>query len=357
MRRLERPLVIAVITLAMVQGFGVFVELTEEYETAINRVLRLAFVIAIAVYVAAIQFRLRDAKAREEFHKACWNTVPFGICFYNLQANIEYHNTEFTRLMSSGLLQKGFDNRILEVITTGTISEIQYLLVHEGKDKELLSQIIPIKQKDTVIAAIHIMRECTSEWEALTQQEEGYIQVITMLVNLFELKDPFGQGHSQTVSNLARDLARSSNLSANEVECISMAALFHDIGKFMLAKEFVSNQDFETIREHAGLGAAVVQLIPVIQHTADLICHHHERFDGRGYPDQLKGEAIPLGARIIAIADAFDTMTAGRTALGKSDVDDALRILELEMGRQFDPELVDTFAAMIRRGRIGIVDH
>lgn len=358
MRRVERPLVIVVATLAIVQGFGVFLDLIGGHEAMTNHLLRLTLVFVIAIYVAISQYRLRQAKDEANFHRALWEVLPYGVCFYNPHGQIEFYNNEYTRFVTIEKAEVESKDAILQAARTGMISHCQYSNNDHGA--ELYSRVIPVKQNAIVTSVIHIVRECTAEARLAQHRESDYIRIIKMLVNMFELKDPFGQGHSETVSNLAQDIAHWLHLSQADAACIVRAALFHDIGKIVLPdsifvkQEALTDDDHAVIREHSRMGAEIVKTIPLLQDTTDIIKHHHERYDGRGYPDGLKGDKIPMGSRIIVIADAFDAITTGRTVFGKCDVESALSIMQLEKGRQFDPELIDAFVAMIRAGRMGI---
>ena len=359
MRRVEHSLVIVVATLAIVQGFGVFLDLMGGHEAMTNHLLRLTLVFVVAIYVAISQYRLRQAKDEANFHRALWEFLPYGVCFYNPHGQIEFYNNEYTRFVAIEKAEDESKDIILQAAITGMISHSQYS--HNGYGgAELYSRVIPVRQNESVTTVIHIIRECTAEARLIQQRESDYIRIIKMLVNMFELKDPFGQGHSETVSNLAQDIAHWLDLSQADTARIVRAALFHDIGKIVLPdnifakQEALTDEDHEVIREHSRMGAEIVKTIPLLQDTTDIIYHHHERYDGRGYPDGLKGDKIPMGSRIILIVDAFDAITTGRTVFGKCDVENALSILQLEKGRQFDPELIDAFTAMIRAGRTGL---
>ncbi|MBP2653890.1 MAG: metal dependent phosphohydrolase [Firmicutes bacterium] len=190
------------------------------------------------------------------------------------------------------------------------------------------------------------------------QKEEDYLRIIKILVNMFEMKDPYSHGHSEVVSTLAHELARKIGAVEPEVNLITKAALLHDIGKITIPADVLNKtskllvEEYNKIKTHSGVGADILDSIEIFRDAAVIVRHHHERFDGCGYPDGLVGEAIPLGSRIIALADAFEAMTAGRSVNGKLDVAATLAVLVAEKGRQFDPVLVDVFVNMVLSERV-----
>lgn len=204
---------------------------------------------------------------------------------------------------------------------------------------------------------VEILFDVSARVQAARQRENAYSKMLKILVNSFEMKDPYCQGHSETVSNLAQELAGALTLPAAEVERVARAALLHDIGKIIIPPEILNKADglsaaeFETIKAHPEVGADILASLEIFQFEADIVRYHHERFDGRGYPRGLCGEDIPLGARILAVTDAFDAMTAGRSVRGRRNVAAALAIIEAEKGQQFDPRVADAFISMVRVGR------
>lgn len=174
------------------------------------------------------------------------------------------------------------------------------------------------------------------------------------LVAALELKDPYTQGHAKRVSDYAICLGRRLKLSEEELHNLYMGALLHDIGKIgtheqVLNKEGNLSEDEETlVREHPLKGTLMVVGIENLSHIVPTILHHHERWDGRGYPGRLRGEQIPLHARIVAVADTFDAMSTNRAYRKALDVQNILNELKKERKKQFDPRLVDLFIHCIK---------
>jgi putative nucleotidyltransferase with HDIG domain len=163
-----------------------------------------------------------------------------------------------------------------------------------------------------------------------------------------EMSVPGMRGHSGRVAVYAALTAQRMGLEAATVARIRRAGALHDIGKAEVPDEVLGlarplgGEEFELIRSHAIAGARAVAVHGDAELTA-IVRHHHERFDGRGYPDGLAGAAIPLGARIIAVADSFDAVTSERPYRPVLDQEEALELLEREGGAQLDPEVVAAF--------------
>jgi HD-GYP domain-containing protein (c-di-GMP phosphodiesterase class II) len=174
------------------------------------------------------------------------------------------------------------------------------------------------------------------------------IEMLLGLSRLLEARDAFVHGHSQRVARHATRVARAMGLSEQEVAKISTAAEVHDVGKLYTPREILNNPrqltaaEFEIVKQHAPCGAEMVSVVGDPEITA-MVRHHHERIDGGGYPDGLAGSAIPLGARIIAVADTFDAITSERAYRPLRSQKLALDILAAEAGRQLDAEAVASF--------------
>ncbi len=143
-------------------------------------------------------------------------------------------------------------------------------------------------------------------------------------------------------------------MESSAAEMVIQAAVLHDLGKVgldddLLRKPGINAEEFHHIMEHPGVSASLLEGLTLFQGGRDIVLHHHERYDGKGYPDHLAGEKIPLGARIITIADSFDAMVSMRPYRAKSlTVMEALKILDDERGAQFDPDLIVTFTKLVR---------
>ncbi len=186
------------------------------------------------------------------------------------------------------------------------------------------------------------------------------IEMITSLASAVDAKDHYTQGHSQKVARYAALIAREFGLSAAEVEEVRLAALLHDVGKVGIPEPILNKagpldaEEWELMKSHARLGARILEPLRTLECIQQMVAHHHEFYDGSGYPDGLAGERIPLGARIIAIADAYDTIVSDRTYKKARTEEEALAELERCAGTQFDPKLVHVFVSVLRdRARRG----
>lgn len=176
-----------------------------------------------------------------------------------------------------------------------------------------------------------------------------FISTVTSLANAIDAKSPWTKGHSERVMNIAAEIAREMGLSEIFVEQIKIAGLLHDIGKIGILEALlekpdkISDEEFPPMLQHPEKGVAILSPIEQLQDILPVIRHHHERYNGSGYPDGLKGEEIPLQARIVAVADAFDAMVSDRPYKKGLSVRKALKALEKGAGSQFDPEVVKCF--------------
>lgn len=171
-------------------------------------------------------------------------------------------------------------------------------------------------------------------------------QMVEGLAMALEAKDEQTHGHSVRVAGLARMVAEEMGLGNGEVETIYHGGLLHDIGKIGMEDTILQRlgildkKEMDIVRKHPEIGAKITKPLNILSNLEPLILHHHERFDGSGYPKGLRGRDIPLGARILTACDAFETMLAGRRHLAAMSIDDAAANLSKESGRHFDPKVV-----------------
>jgi len=174
------------------------------------------------------------------------------------------------------------------------------------------------------------------------------LDMITSLAYAVEAKDPHTKGHSQAVSRWAAQIAMQMRLSEAEIEEIRLAGIVHDIGKIHVPEPLLfkpaplTAEEFGIMKSHAAWGAKILEPLKVTA-IERIVRHHHERYDGRGYPDHLMGEEIPLGARIVAVAEAFDNMVSDVPYRRARTVEDAVAELRRCSGTQFDPKVATAF--------------
>ncbi|MCE5192705.1 HD domain-containing protein [bacterium] len=178
--------------------------------------------------------------------------------------------------------------------------------------------------------------------------------VLEKLVDVLESKSPDTAEHSKRVRGWVVAICNELGMESAQEDTVVQAAVLHDLGKVglgedLLRKPGLSEEEFHQIMGHSAVSASLLEGLTLFQGGRDIVLHHHERYDGKGYPDHLVGEDIPLGARIIAVADSFDAMVGVRAYRAKSlTVTEALKILDEERGAQFDPQLVTIFTRIVR---------
>lgn len=176
--------------------------------------------------------------------------------------------------------------------------------------------------------------------------------LILALTKLLELYDTYTNGHSQKVAKLCVDISKEMNLSYSYTKDIYWAAMIHDIGKILVPLEILNKnepltrEEYEEIKLHPIWGYMVLQGSPRLKHIGSYVKHHHERWDGTGYPDQLKKDSIPLASQIISVADAWDAMTSIRAYRNAYPKDYALNQIKINSGTQFSPDVTNVFLKM-----------
>jgi len=187
-----------------------------------------------------------------------------------------------------------------------------------------------------------------------TSGQSRSISIIYALAATVDAKDSYTYGHSRKVSEYAVSIAEEMNLPENQVNAIRAAGLLHDIGKIgvpdsiLNKKEGLNANEWGPIKTHPEIGVEILRHVSELEGCLPLILHHHERYDGRGYPGGLKADSIPLGARILTIADSYDAMTTPRPYRGRMSCHDAIAELEKYSGVQFDAELVKVFCRILK---------
>ena len=181
------------------------------------------------------------------------------------------------------------------------------------------------------------------------------MESVLALTNIIELRDPAMRQHLYRVEKYALLIAKAMRLGREDIIKLRYSCYLHDIGKIgvesaLLQKVKLSKEDFEEIKRHSEKGAKVIEGIQFLQEAKDVVLYHQERYDGKGYPKGLKGDEIPLLARVVAVADSFDAMTTDRPYKPKVSFQEAMRNIEEGSGTQFDPKVCEAFLKY--RGKI-----
>jgi putative nucleotidyltransferase with HDIG domain len=207
-----------------------------------------------------------------------------------------------------------------------------------------------------------LRRQASSLTEAYAVLEQNALEAVETLNATVDARDPYTAGHSQRVQEIALAISDELAIEGKEREAIALAGLFHDIGKLgvpdaILTKPAkLTQQEYELMKQHPADGANIVSKFSRLQDAVPMIRHHHERWDGAGYPDRLAAETIPLGARIVGLADAWDAMTTDRPYHRALERHEAEAELRDNRGTQFAPAVVDAFFRALARERIPAAD-
>ena len=187
---------------------------------------------------------------------------------------------------------------------------------------------------------------------------DGYKSTIKALAASIDAKDHYTRGHSQRVTEFALLAATSLPILQDKLEILEYAGILHDIGKIgipdsiLLKQGPLTPEEWEIMRQHPVIGASIIENIPFLEEARKLALHHHERYDGTGYPEGLAGENIPLGSRLLAVADSFDSMTNDRAYRKAMNIEDAIKELRKNCGTQLCPVAVEAFVSSLESNHI-----
>lgn len=211
-----------------------------------------------------------------------------------------------------------------------------------------------LKRVKNIIELNRLHGDMASEIRAKTEKlSRAYIQIVEALAASVDAKDRYTHGHSSRVAAYSREIARRAGFSAQEQDTVFMMGLLHDVGKIGVADSIINkngkltDEEYAVIKTHPAVGAEILKKITDLPELMVGARWHHERYDGRGYPDGLAGEAIPEAARIIAVADTYDAMTSNRSYRGALSQQKVRSEIERCRGSQFDPRFADIMLAMI----------
>ena len=229
--------------------------------------------------------------------------------------------------------------------STNDLLEVYANSINDLKAREMKAQ----KGRDAFLNMLEDINESYKELEDL------FMKFIVVMVNALDAKSPWTKGHSERVSIYAEQIAVEILMDEEEIKNIKLAGLLHDIGKiatydYLLDKpKGLTNEEYEIVKKHPVQGVNILKEIKQLNEIVPLIRYHHERLDGNGYPDKLTGSQIPLGARILHVADSFDSMTSDRPYRPAPGIDFALSELQKNIGSQFDERVVNAFMKILEK--------
>ena len=196
---------------------------------------------------------------------------------------------------------------------------------------------------------------CRHAFQLYVEMRENYLSTIEALVQALEAKDTYTSGHSARVGKLVVAIAEEIKMSEEKTEFLKYAAVLHDIGKIGVTEAILNKEgkllemEWDAIRNHPMMGHTIIKGIKFLYDIGNAVRHHHERYDGKGYPDGIKGEEIPLESRIIAVADTYDAITSDRSYRKGKPHDEAIEELKRVAGSQLDPVIVKAFCKVITK--------
>ena len=262
-------------------------------------------------------------------------------------------------------------NSNLFMIVISLAEEVSILSVWKNRMRGLIATYIALTPIGFVMAIVYVsigiwgiilfffpLILARRSFELYTKMRKVYLDTIRALAAAIDAKDPYTKGHSERVAEMALALAQELNLPEREIERIEYTALLHDIGKIgvderILGKDDgLTSEEYKKIQKHSITGAKIIEPVDFLKDSYEAIYHHHERYNGDGYPDGLKEKNIPLSARIIAVADAYDAMGSDRPYRKKLNKDKIMQELKDQSGKQFDPEIVKALISIINKERV-----
>jgi HD-GYP domain-containing protein (c-di-GMP phosphodiesterase class II) len=187
--------------------------------------------------------------------------------------------------------------------------------------------------------------------------EAGTLETMVVIANIIDSKDSFTHGHSQRVGDWASEIGRELKLTELEVRHLLYAGLLHDVGKVGVIEPILgkrgalTDEEMDAMRAHPVIGISIIGQVGFLKPVLPAVRHHHERWDGAGYPDKLAAEAIPMVARVVAVADTWDALTSHRPYQEPMPSEQALEVMERLNGKAFDPQVVAALSRVVRRKR------
>lgn len=283
------------------------------------------------------------------------NYINFGFEFYNpiagTAALIVYIllNTFFMSALMSILLKEkliyiwrsNFFSMMINVVLVGLLGIILSFAYNSYGIGGLLLFFVPL-----------LLARYT--FKLYIDMRKNYFETMNVLVRAIEASDPYTSGHSLRVSAYSEAIAKEVGLPQGKIDLLKSAALLHDIGKIGIDKNILNKtgklekEEFETIKSHPDIGATIIADLSYLANLSDIIKHHHERNDGKGYPDGLNHNNIPLETSILTIADSFDAMTTNRPYRHSMSLETALNEIKVNAGTQFNPDIVDDAIIALR---------
>jgi putative two-component system response regulator len=300
-------------------------------ETAANGNEALAFLYDTEFDMVILDIRMPDINGIELLGKVKEVAPETEVALITAYASVDTA-TDALRLGALDYIIKPFSSSsILEVVEKGLERRSSLLNIsYKLEELQLLNKSLDDQVK-----------------KAYKNIQTHYEETVRSLVAAIDAKDSYTKGHQERMSKFAVLLGREMKIPSKKLRLIEQASLLHDIGKIGVPEHILrkkgplSKEEFESIKQHPVIGAKIISPVRFLKEVVPLVLHHHERYDGKGYPEGLKGEQIPLETRIITIADAIDAMLSQRPYAPPRPVHEVKLELRQKAGSQFDPLLVE----------------
>ena len=312
----------------------------------------------------------------KQLGKIIFNAAQFSIAsgvagsVYNYMGGalgkVNYFNYVFPAILCA--LTYCIINSILVTIGISLNTNINITKVYKVNIKEVLPSYLAEAPLGFIMAIVYVqvgmlgillfffpLILARRSFELYTKMRKMYLDTIKTLAATIDAKDPYTHGHSDRVSKMAVQLARKLGYMDSEVEYLEYAAIFHDIGKIGIEdrilgkKDKLNDEEYEKIKQHPIIGAGIIESIEFLKKCSKTVLYHHERYDGKGYPEGLKGEEIPRLSRVLAIVDSYDAMNSDRPYRKKLKRSEILIELKKGSGTQFDPKIVPEFILLMEK--------
>jgi putative nucleotidyltransferase with HDIG domain len=364
--------VIAVLDAIPIGLYGEQVEIT--ISDSIKFAAVLLYPAPVAILGIFIGTLLGEVPAKRGWFKKVFNisamTLTWSVvaCFYLVlrQPQIDFFGSlqNIFALIVSGLAGFGI-NSVLVSLVIGLAAHLPFRYVWSRNYRQVIwhdLSMVPLgaflavlwrfNPISVVLAGLPLL-VVRDAYKTANELQRQTFDALRALVRVIDERDQHTFDHSERVSNYARMIASALDLPQEEIEVIAPAALLHDLGKVGMADDILFNpkrldlDERKSAEQHAEIGGELLSRFPLFEKGAVLVRHHHERYDGTGYPDGLKGETIPIGARIISIADAYQAMTEERPYRPALSQREAIARLIEGSGSQFDPRVVQAFLTVL----------
>lgn len=349
----------------IVNEIGIVLENAELYQKMDKKIMELSFLNSISIAVSS-------ANNINEMKKMIFDSISvlFGISNHEIYIYEDGYLNEFKE--EEGELLK---NRHIKIEDPIVYINSKFEAIKVNKD-----YFIPLAVKEKLIGAIklenaanykqmdkNIVRIFLTQLSIVIQNNLMHAEnkkksfgIIKSLAEAIEEKDFYTRGHSERVMKYAIKIAEKMNLPANEIEKIQYAGILHDVGKIgipeniLRKKGMLTDEEYQKIKEHPAKGAKILMHMPSLKDIVSIVKYHHERPDGKGYPEGLKGEEIPIGARILSVADTFDAMTSNRPYRKGLSIEVVKEELLKYSGAQFDANVSEVVIDMLDSGELEI---